>query len=284
MTADDPKAQKDLGLALRTLAWQAKWRGEMEDARILCEQAIEPLAASGARNALADVYSVLAIVHLSQFRFAASDQAVSRAFALLNGNGPFDSHVDLLTTKASLLSNLGKIDEAGECLAQAKEIAKGIEQARLCQNLSRYQLVRGDLREVRVQAASGLVLARACNNRVVLPYLHELLGAALIRQGQHRLARGVLEDGLQLALEDQDKRVECHLLSLLGQIDCNEGDEAHGLTRLERAALVARDMNYPAATSGIRQVLDKMPDPQAKTSEHMRKTRIETILNKTRLS
>ena len=217
ITTDDRAARRQHGLALRTLAWQAKWRGEMEDARILCERAIEPLAATGTWGGLADVYSVLAIVHLSQFRLAASDHATSRAFALVNGNAPLDSQVDLLTTRASLLSHQGRIEEAGDCLVQAQGIAKGIEQARLCQNLSRYQL---DTRRPARGSAAGR--QRHCSGT----RLQQPRGAAVFARtfGQRSDASGAGRTGpwcagrrlAMLALEDQDKRVECHLLSLLG--------------------------------------------------------------------
>lgn len=284
MTEDSPEQRRDYGLALRTLAWQAKWRGEMDSARALCEQAIEPLASTANWAALADVYSVLGIVHLSQFRFGAAHRVIKRGFALLDCTGPADSQVDLLTTQASLMCLLGKIDEAGDVLSKAKELARGIEHARLCQNVGRFQLLRGKLRDVRVQAANGIILARASNNRVVLPYLYELLGAVLLKQGQNDLARGVLEDGLLLALEDQDKRVECHLLNLLGTLDIEEGKTVDALKRCERAAHVALDTRYPAVHSGIQTVLDHVPDDGADAPNMTRKRRINDILEKARLS
>ena len=70
----------------------------------------------------------------------------------------------------------------------------------------------------------------------------------------------------------------------MGQLDCDEGEDARALTRLERAALVARDMKYPAVNAGIQGVLDRVSVDRTLAPERARRARIKTILEKARLS
>lgn len=258
MARDDSGLKSELGLALRTLAWQAKWRGEMDAARGYCQEARDVLQASGPKAALADVQSILGIVHLSQFRFQAAEQAISQGFALLDFGGPSETRIDLMTTQASFLSNTGRTDDAGSYILRAQAEATGIEQARVHQNMARFHLGIGDMQLARAHASKGILLSRLCNNRVVLPYLHELLGSAMLAQGKEDLAQGVLEDGMRLALEDGDKRVECHISQLLGQIDCMAGRTEQALARFQETMRISERLNYPTVTQEVLGQLERV--------------------------
>lgn len=251
LTRGAPELCLDHGLALRTLAWQAKWRGDMDGALALCEQAIEPLRMSAAQDALVDVYSILGIIYLTQYRFHDARVALSSGLDLVSYATPSETRIDLMTSYASFLSNTGRQDDAGDYLLRAQTEAKGLEQSRIQQNMARFHLLLGNIPEAGVFAARGIALSHQCNNQVILPYLHELLGASMLARGMHDMARGVIEDGLRIATADDDKRAECHLLRLLGQTDCVEGYSDQALQRFRAALRIAQGYNYSAVSQSM---------------------------------
>jgi tetratricopeptide (TPR) repeat protein len=231
--------------ALRTLAWQAKWRGDFEGSASYCLQAKQGVDASLAPAILVDVYSLLGVIHYSSGRRDFAARMVSRGLSLLSESVPAEGHVDLHTTRSTILRYRGRREEARHALEIARQHAKGAEHARVEHMIARAHIHDGAPVEAEHHAQTALDLARRYNSRVILPYALEVLGTALLQQDQAEQALPFLEEGLALARTEDDRRACCQILRELGRVQQKRGNTALALSHLIEGHRIAADMGYP---------------------------------------
>ncbi|MCH2093848.1 MAG: hypothetical protein MK160_01915 [Rhodobacteraceae bacterium] len=231
-------------MALRTLAWQAKWRGALNEAENKCHQGLARLRGENAGDAMADCYSILGVISYSRRDLTGARDHVRDGFSCLSENSAVASRIDLLATRANIERYSGRLDRAYACLTEAMSLANGAELARLEHNIARATLQDGYPQQSLEHSESALMLAQKFNNRVILPYAFETMGAALIDVGQADRALDPLSRGLAVARDEQDHRVECQLLHEICRVHMAQQEFKTGLPLAVGGQKTARDMGY----------------------------------------
>lgn len=231
--------------ALRTLAWQAKWRGDFEASASYCLQAKQRVDPSTARAVLVDVYSLLGVIHYSAGRRDFAGRMVKRGLDLLDSTVPAEQHVDINVTRSTVLRYRGRMEEARQALEIAFTHAEGAERARVEHNVARAHTHDRNIGQAAEHAESAVTLARRYNSRVLLPYALEVLGAALTNLDTPAEALPYLEEGLALAESEGDRRACCQILKEIGRTHLALGHRDQALDLLTRGQAVAKEMGYP---------------------------------------
>ena len=233
----------DAAAALRTLSWQAKWRGDFDGAMehaLACEALVTEADAPDLRG---DCYSILGVIHYSRHRLDLAQSATQRGLSL--DGLPDTSWIDLMTTQATIQRYMGHHGKAGITLMRARERATGAELARVEHNLARWMAQHGDADGAITHADTSIALSEAHGNRVILPYAHEIAGEACATLGRDAEAARHFRRGTEIAVEDDDMRVLCQLLYCSATFEAGRGDHGRALDQLSYGARIAEDMDYP---------------------------------------
>lgn len=236
---------REVATALRTLAWQAKWRGDFDRAQahaLACEAAASEAMLPGARG---DCYSILGVVHYSRGRFDLATCAVERGMKLVDLGVPDETQIDLLTTLSTIQRYQGHVTRSGMTLARARDMATERELARVEHNLARWMHQHGDMDGGLRHARISIALAEEYRNRVILPYAAEIAGACAVELGQADEASVFFNDALQWAVADEDTRAQCQILIYSAALKAGQGDSDKALDLLHHGAALADEMGYP---------------------------------------
>lgn len=238
-------ASSEQGLACRTLAWHAKWRGNFNESAAQCTQALACLSEEHDKGALAQVHSILAVIHYSRGRRDLARDAVMNGFVCLGHAGPVEARIDLLASHASILRYAQKFTESRTLLDEALSLSDGAERARMHHNIARHLAFVEDHDAAWTHAQEALKLARRHNNRVILPYVLELLGAGSRRKGRLDAARTGLIEGLAISRADEDIRGQCQILQELALVEQDSGDRLAALAAAQDGLGLAAALSYP---------------------------------------
>lgn len=241
------------GLAWRTLAWQARWAGRLQRTEELSHTALVALEAAppGAGPALADVQSALGVIRYSRHENDGALAAVETGRVALAAEDDVESRIDLLVTESTTLRYLDRREPSLERLVTAVGLAEGASLGRVRHNLARWYLTEGDVDAALAQALPAVALCRRWDNRVVLPYALEVLGACYARIGRRQRAEECFAEGLEIAADDGDLRVECQILQEAGHLALLSGEEERGRQLLHRGLLLARSLGYSLWEEGF---------------------------------
>lgn len=231
--------------ALRTLAWQAKWRGDFEKTASYCLQAKQGMDRQIAKHLLVDVFSLLGVVHYSAGRRDFASRMVRRGFELVDDTIPDETMVDLYITQSTIQRYRGRVEESRHALENALNLAKGAERARVEHNYARALHYETEYDEAAARAEQALALARQFKSRVILPYTHEVLSAAYIALDRPVEALPHLEEGLDVARTDGDQRAICQLLHQLGIAQHKRGEMDYASAALTEGQRIAQSIGYP---------------------------------------
>lgn len=242
--AATPSDRRGAGLALRTLAWQCKWRGDLAGARRRADAALALLEGTGSHASMADADSILGVVHYSRGRNDLARETVKRGFARLEDENRVETRIDLLTTLSTVMRYNGRSGEACGCLGEALALARRGERARVLHNLARFHLSTGSLADALAAALGSVASARRWENVVVLPYALEVIGTIHLREKRHDRAGECLTEALAIARRDTDSRVECQTVEQLGVLALELGDRAGAIRVLEEGRALAARMGY----------------------------------------
>jgi tetratricopeptide (TPR) repeat protein len=198
--------------------------------------------------ARADIYSILGVVYYSRNRMDLANCAVERGLKIVGEKiteANSDTMIDLMTTRATIQRYNGENARAGISLSKAAELAKGRELARVKQEVARFLLGDHDPKGALTYAEESLELAISQDNRVILPYAHELVGGCHSRLGSHDAAIHHFTQGEQVAKEDADRRAECQILHERGLLEAGRGNLEDSLALYRRAVKIAGEIAYP---------------------------------------
>ncbi|MEM9761432.1 MAG: hypothetical protein AAF968_02795 [Pseudomonadota bacterium] len=234
----------DQASALRTLGWQARWRGDFEQAESFAEQALRRLEPDLAPVLQADALSILAVVHYSRGRRDVARRAVEFGFEKLGAHEAAETRVDLLLSATNIERGSKRFDEAALLLDRALEIASGPELARVEHDQARACYADGDAECALEWGQRAVNSARVFRNRVILPYALEAVGGAYRMLGREPEAAAHLEEGGRIAAEDGDGRVACQCMAERAQLALDEGDCAGALEPARQGLEQARSMGY----------------------------------------
>ena len=276
------------GLALTTLAWHGKWRGALDEAMGYCLSAETYLPEQENAEARARVYAILGNVHFSRNRFDLADCALERGFWLLRDfpeTEVDEAMVDLLLMRAIVQRHTGERARAGITLGRAQEISN--DEMMPCVEFctATWLLADGDADGARIRGVRALENARAQSNRMMLPYLHQLMGACDIKLGRSEEARLSLDEGMKIAMEDKDDRLRCFILRHIAQLDTDLGALEDARTHLETAARLAKSLNHSFERKRVAlqlaDLFEQLKDYKKAVHQHKLAWRLQ---NETRLS
>lgn len=235
------------GLALCTLAWHAKWRGALDEAMGFCISAETYLPERENAEVRARVYAILGSIHFARNRFDLANCALDRGFWLLRDTPEVDveeAMVELLLTRAIVQRHSGERARAGITLGRAQEIASEEMMPGVDYCTATWLLADGDADAARVRAGQALENARGRGNRLMQPYLFNLLGSCDIRLERAEDAQFNLDEGMRIAQEDGDDRVRCFINRNLASLEISRGNLEEAKAHLETAARIAKSLNH----------------------------------------
>ena len=155
----------EAGLALRTLAWQATWKGQFAAAEDYADRAILFLEESDSWAALVDAHVAKATIHLTRFRMDLAKEDLQIARQIVARDRRPDTLVNLLCTETILLRIYRADDEAYACLTEAMHHASGNEEARVLHQLARFYVYvdnHGEaIAKAKLAVVSGPALAQS---------------------------------------------------------------------------------------------------------------------------
>lgn len=232
----------DRGQAERTLSWQAKWRGDFDAAlahALACEAVVSEAEAPDLRG---DCYSILGVLHYSRHRMDLAQSATERGLGL--PDLPTATRIDLLTTKSTIERYQGHVGKSGITLMRARDLASGVELARVEHNMARWMAQQDDFETALEYADRSIALAQEHENRVILPYALEVAGSATAALDQPERASDYFRKGIEIAVEDDDMRVLCQILYCSASFEKQRGNHREAHDQLSYGAGIADDMQY----------------------------------------
>ncbi len=276
------------GLALRTLAWQAKWRGALNEAMGYCISAETYLPEQENVVVRSRVYAILGSLHFARNRFDLANCALDRGFWLLRDTPDAEAEeamVELLLTRAVLQRHSGERARAGITLGRAQELGTEELMPGVDYCTASWLLADGDAEAARIRATQALENARALSNRLILPYLYGVIGASDIKLGRMEDAQHNLGEGMRVAEQDGDDRVRCFILRQFATL-AEESDDLDGArTYLETAARLAKSLGHSFEQKRVAlqlaDLFEKLKDYKKAVHHHKLAWRLQ---NETRLS
>ena len=260
------------GLARLTLSWQAKWRGDFDLSMQEALRVEGALPEDGFPVERAHVYSVLGVVHYSRHRLDLADCAVQRGLMLVAHMEGEPAYIDLLVTSATIHRHSGNLKSAGELLGKARSMAKGAELARVEHNVARWMQADEAPAHALEHALRSLDLATEFQNRVILPYAHEVAGACLIDLGELDRADAHFTQGLDIATDDGDTRAQCQIIGWYAELEKTRGNLERGRDLYRFGSEIARKMDYTlwqkTFARGLADVYEKLGDFKASVEAH----------------
>ena len=267
------------GQALVTLSWQAKWRGDFYTAMRHALKAEGLLSEQSHPAERGQLYAILGVVYYSRQRLDLASASVSRGLSLVGPDTDTAVHIDLLTTLGTVQKYSGDFRSAGESLGRARALASGVELARVEHNVARWMLADGAAKHALTHAEKALALAEEYQNRVILPYAYEIVGACLADLGRHDEAEAHLVEGCDLARLDNDTRAQCQIISWRADLEEKRGDTLKARDLYRFGSEIAGKMKYALwqkrFSRGLADVYEALGDYENAVAAHKAAWRLE---------
>lgn len=241
------RSRAEQGMALRTLGWQGRWRGDLEGAMNNCLSAETFLPEAEFFEVRASIYSTLGMVHFSRNRLDLANCAVDRGFWLLRDlpdTAVAEVMTDLLLTRAAIQRHSGEKARSGITLGRARELSQGEQRNSVDYYTAVWLMADGDAEEAHKRASDSLTSASSLGNKIIQPYLHCLLGACESRMARVDTAEEHFKLGLAIAEQDEDMRAHSFLLREYAQMHSDCGNHGDALRLLTEAASHAKNTGF----------------------------------------
>lgn len=282
------RSREQHGLALCTLAWQASWRGDLDEAMRYSINAETYLPEQENLDLRARIYAILGSLHFARNRFDLAKCALERGFWLLRDvseAGVEEPMLELLLTRATLQRHSGERARAGITLGRAQELGSEELAPVIDYCTATWMLCDGDAEGARIRAVHAIENARTQSNRLILPYLYSVVGACDIELGRTEDARHILAEGMKYAEEDGDKRVQCYILRHHAALETGQGALEEAKSNLEAAARLAKSLGHAFEQKRVAlqlaDLFEELKDYKKAVHQHKLAWRLQ---NETRLS
>ena len=170
------RSRAEQGFALRTLGWQALWRGDLTLSMDYCLQAEALLPELEFIQERAGIYSNLAIIHYLRNRFDLAMCAVERGLWLLQDESEDTTTLaDLMITQANIQRLSGERARAGITLGRARELASGEHVAVVDIATASLLIEDGDAEKALEYAEAAVNAILTARDPVTLPYGRSIL-------------------------------------------------------------------------------------------------------------
>ena len=204
-------ARRRNGLALRTLAWQARWRGAFEDAEDLAHRAVARLKGEGAPSAIADCQGVLAMVHYVRGRSDLAYECIEVGFKALEEQDNTSSRIDLLVIRAVADLTARRFQSAQQSAERAQLLSSDEERARVEHSIARVLLSDDRPGEALEMAFRSVHNCKEYRNFVVLPLALSAAAASLIDLDKLDQGEMLLLEALEIAERENDLLSTAHV-------------------------------------------------------------------------
>jgi tetratricopeptide (TPR) repeat protein len=235
------------GLALRTLAWHARWLGNLDETMGLCLSAETYLTESEFPGPRAVLYALLGSVHFARNRVDLANCAIDRGFWLMREHKDADiasAMTELLLTKATIQRYAGERARAGITLGRAQELAPAEEKPVVEYCTAGWLLDDRDAEAAQARIDNAFDLVASQGNTVLLPYLHTLMGHCSFQMGRIDEATESLQTGMAMAQARGDKRLRCFTHRHLAKLELARDDLEAAETHLAKAAKLAQAQGH----------------------------------------
>ena len=166
-----------------------------------------------------------------------------------------DTKIDLLNSEASIERYAKRHEKAAELLDFALHLAEGQETARVHHNIARNLLTEKNTDDMLGHAMQALVFSRRFGNRVVLPYVLEIIGACQISSGHLDRARISLEEGLSIGNQDDDQRATAQVLYELARLERRASNLEKSIEHAQTGLKIAQELEYAVWAAKFLRVL-----------------------------
>lgn len=281
-TASETKSDKmkaPRGYAYLTLAWQAKWRGDFDTSMAHSLECENYLSETRYPECRGHIYSILGVLHYSRNRLDLAANSVDRGLSLIEPEDHREAYIDLLTTKATVQRYKGDSARSGLTLARARDVAFGAELARVEHNIARGLMCDDMVLKGIEHAETSLELCEKHDNRVIVPYTLEVLGAFHVAHGDFSKAEKAFSDGLDVAIKDRDFRAQCQIIQRHAGLEHARNDLERACDLNRFGAQIAKEMNYDLWSRdfalALAGVYEDLGDLRKSVDEHKRAWRFE---------
>lgn len=240
-----PCEVSQVGLAYRTLAWHARWTNQFEKTLKYCSLAEVRLKETHALDDLAVVVTIRGMIAFCTGDANAAHRFLDQAVALIGPDSRPDVRVNVLAFSILMAQTNGAFDREKAMIAEALSLTKGPCRALIEHRWVRGLMMRGEVVEASSGALRALATARQFENRLVLPFALELVGATYLETDRIDLAERYLSEGRLIARAQNDKRAECHILQKQASLEQKRGDLDAALGLVEEGLVIARMLQYP---------------------------------------
>ena len=269
------RSRKEQGYALRTLAWQARWRGEFDACLDYSLKAESFLSETENPVTRASIYASLGMVHFVRSRLDLAMSAIDRGLWLVRDMADDQTtsvQANLYAVRAMIQQQNGDRARAGTTLSRARELA-GPEDLPMVEQITANWLLRHNETDRALEhALAAQKQAEAAENRIILPYVHAVSGLCYARKKNTIEAVSHFSAGMALAEADQDKRALCYLNLSRAQFELLRGELETARPLLQEAALIAKKQTLPLMRKEIALALaetfEKLGQYKASVDQH----------------
>ncbi|NNE82244.1 MAG: hypothetical protein HKN18_18390 [Silicimonas sp.] len=238
------RSEAEQGLALRTLGWQAMWRGDLKLSMDYCLRAESHLSESEYPEARACLYANLATLHYFRNRLDLATCAIDRGIWLMGEDEASPALAELVMTQAVVQRLAGERARAGISLGRARELAQDEIVPTIDAYTACWLVEDGDSGKAETHAKAALSASQTMVNRVVMPYARATLAVCHAMSGDFVEAVDQINTGLKHAKEDDDLRARCIVLIKSARIARLQKDEDKEFKVLREAAEIAREQDF----------------------------------------
>ena len=181
---------------------------------------------------------------------------------------------DAPTLKLFVHIHQNRVERGFNALERADKIAEGMQITRLPQNFARLYMYCDDHAEAEAHSRRGIALCEEGGNRVVLPYMHEILGNALAERGAKAEAEQVFQNGIAMAHADGDLRAKCQLHLRMGHLLLHARRYEEAREALDYCVNIARVLGYQLVEARAQRELAEVYEATAQTAAALKAMKI----------
>lgn len=246
------RSRTEQGLALRTLGWQAFWRGDLSRAMDYCLQAETYLPEQKFVSERAGIYAILGKIHTMRARLDLGIHSVERGLWLLGDTGDYPAATaDLLLTQASIQRLSRERARAGVTLGRVREMAEGDTLALIDAATASLLLDDGDATQANEHALASVQACETNGIIVFLPLVRAVLAGSYLALSKQLEAREQITAGLDGLTDGDDMLARSMLLQREAQFLMAKDDIGGAIEVLSVAADIARTQSFKLHSKAI---------------------------------
>ena len=279
------RSRAEQGFALRTLGWQALWRGDLALSMDYCLQAETFLPELDYLHARAGIYSNLGIIHYIRNRFDLAMCAIERGLWLMQEvEDDISPMADLMITQANIQRLSGERARAGITLGRARELA-GPDQVPVVDIATANLLIDdNDPKRAMESASASLEALLDTDDIISRPYARSALADCHTKTGNFVEAVAQIKAGFEECDGHRDEQAVCMMLRQRASILNSQRDLKRAMRYLNDAAKIARENGYALWQKKIAldsaSILESMGNAQGAVEQHKLAWRLQ---NETRM-